>query len=163
MFPRLLMLSDWEVLHLNSFHGNPHFILPSIRKMFPSIKNLNTIQVERSPSDGIMEMGLSKETGYQIVSVEGGCSESLNLCVPLPISRRKVGEWMSVFEKAIRYSLSCHLTGCSGSLPRKMIGNVALEEEGTCIHVAHVHVHVHCTCIVSYTCDRCTCTMLLIL
>ncbi len=128
------MLSDWEVLNLNSYHGNPRYILPSIRTMFPSISDINTIKVEKTTSETIIEMGLSRENGYQIVSVEGGCSESLNLCVPLPIGQRKVGEWLSVFEKAIRYSLSCHLTGCSSSLPRKVTGNVAFEEEGTDIH-----------------------------
>ena len=122
------MLPDWEVLHLNSHHGDPLQILPSIQRMFPAISNMNTIKLEKP--DNAKEVGPLSEDGFQIVSVEDSCSQSLMLCVPLPIGQRKVGEWLTTFEKALKYSLSCHFTSCCGSLPRKLTGSIALEEEG---------------------------------
>lgn len=154
-FPRLLMLSDWEVLSLNSHHGNPALVLPAIRRMFPAVCSINTIEIQKTPSNesSVEESGPLREEGYQIVSVEGCYSELLTFCVPLPIGQRKACEWLSGFEKAIRYSLSCHLTGCLENLPQRIIGNVALEEEGTfsCIPVYPVSI-VHCTDECVYMC-----------
>ncbi len=106
--------------------------------MFPAIQNMNTIEIHKSTSTDSAQdsTGPSREEGYQIVSVEGGLSESLCFCVPLPIGRRTSTDWLGAFEKVVRYSLSCHLTGCLGTIPRKLMGHVALEEEGT------LHVHV---------------------
>ena len=133
-FPRLLMLSDSEILHIISHKGNPLLILPSIQRMFPSICNMKVINVE-TPNDA--QLGPPREEGFQIVSVEDQGSESLTLCVPLPVGKRKSSEWLSALEKAVRYSLSCHLKGCSSNLPLKLTGAVAFEEEG----IIHVHIY----------------------
>ena len=147
------MLSDWEKLHLLNHHGNPALALPAIRKMFPAIQNMNTIEIHKSTSTDSAQdsTGPLREEGYQIVSVEGDLSESLYFCVPLPVGQRSCTEWLGALEKVVRYSLSCHLTGCLGSIPKRLMGHVALEEEGilTCtVHILYMYeaymiIHVH--------------------
>lgn len=61
------------------------------------------------------------QASYQIVQVYDQIKEPLRLCAPLSITGRKAQEWLGALERALRYSLACHLTACATSLPPQLL------------------------------------------
>lgn len=117
-FPRLLTLPPSHLLPLITHRGNPLLLLPSLKHIFPSLSNLTVIDLKTSPDS----TQVLRESGHQIVSVLDSNSSPLTLCVPLPVGRRRTVKWLSAFERALRYSLSCHVTGCCLSFPKQLMG-----------------------------------------
>ena len=126
-FPRLLTLSNSELLQALTHQGNPLHLLPILTKLFPALHNLTVIDVKGSAD---VQPGIPQEEGFQIVSIADSNSELLTLCVPLPVGKRRTLEWINVLERAIQYSLSCHLTGCLAAFPRQLLGNIGSDDDG---------------------------------
>ena len=64
---------------------------------------------------------VAAQASYQIVQVYDQIKEPLRLCAPLSITGRKAVEWFGALERALRYSLACHLTACVTSLPPQLL------------------------------------------
>lgn len=130
-FPRLLVLSPSRLLPLLTHRGNPLLLLPSLKQIFPSISNVTVIDLKTAPE----ATQLLQEDGHQIVSLLDRDSAPFTLCVPLPVGKRRSVKWLSALERAMRYSLSCHVTGCRLSFPKQLIGiiNAGDEEQSKCL------------------------------
>ena len=71
---------------------------------------------------------MAVQASYQIVQVYDQIKEPLRLCVPLSITGRKAVEWLGALERALRYSLACHLTACATSFPPQLLLMETAEE-----------------------------------
>lgn len=121
------MLSTSEMLQALTHHGNPLLLLPILSRLFPGINDLSVIEVKVSTD---VQPDTPREEGFQIVSVSDKSSEVFTLCIPLPVGKRKTVVWLNALERALRYSLSCHLTGCLMSLPRQFMGIFGSDDDG---------------------------------
>ena len=126
-FPRLLYLSHSEKLTVVTHSANPVTLLPIISKLFPAVCDLSVTEVEMDMQEDYNSVVV--QPSYQIVEVCDRLREPLRLCAPLSLSGKKAVEWLGALERALRYSLACHLTLCATSLPSQLLlmGNA---EEG---------------------------------
>lgn len=146
-FPRLLYLSLSEMLAVATHSASPISLLPVICKIFPSVHNLSVVEVEMDMQEGFNPVAV--QASYQIVQVYDQNKEPLRLCVPLPITGRKAVEWLGALERAMRYSLACHLTTCATSFPPQLLLLESVSDEGLPLHVflssaksLYTHVHI---------------------
>ena len=125
VYPRLRILTNTELLQTISSSFCPTSLQSTVRKLFPAVSNLVTVEVKRVSEVSIVP---TRERGVQIVAVEDYSGEQLTLATPLHTQHKSSVEWLKALDKAMRYSLACQLSYSRVTIPLILQGDN--EEDG---------------------------------